>query len=182
MFSFQLVECPHCKIEIHWKNADYRQGFSVECPKCKRKFNHINCPHCKASNYYKKLDYTMGMVTPCRHCKKSFQQIKCVHCRNFNMLSDNFLKYPVGPFECKTCSDIERRNTGKQRHSATRKSSDLRIDYSCVICSVNPKNAAFVPCGHVTCCESCALNIASQGGRCFMCNKPVESALKNHAL
>jgi hypothetical protein len=124
----------------------------------------------------------MGTVIPCRHCKMCFQQIKCVHCRNFKMLKENFQKYPVEPYECKNCADIDQRTPSKQRKSATRKASDLRVDYSCIICLSNPKNVAFVPCGHVTCCETCALNIISQGGKCLRCKKSVDSILKNHAL
>ena len=98
------------------------------------------------------------------------------------MLKEHFEKYPGEPYECKKCADIETRTSAKQRNSAARKSSDLRVDYSCIICLSNPKNCAFVPCGHVTCCEPCALNIISQGGKCLRCKKTVDSILKNHAM
>jgi hypothetical protein len=47
----------------------------------------------------------------------------------------------------------------------------------CPVCMENPKNAAFVDCGHAACYE-CAVAVKARFGHCFLCRKRIVSVLR----
>lgn len=44
----------------------------------------------------------------------------------------------------------------------------------CVICSENPREIMFNPCGHAVCCEQCGMIVK----KCLLCKLPVSSRTK----
>jgi len=50
----------------------------------------------------------------------------------------------------------------------------------CVACAARPKSCAFVPCGHVSLCESCSSKSMSTTTRCPICRQPAEKFVKIH--
>ena len=52
-------------------------------------------------------------------------------------------------------------------------------DASCVVCLVESKDHAFVPCGHMCACEGCATEIQNtKNPTCPMCRSPFASVIK----
>lgn len=43
----------------------------------------------------------------------------------------------------------------------------------CVVCWVNPANAAIVPCGHVACCTSCLTKVRKSRDGCPLCRATI---------
>lgn len=41
---------------------------------------------------------------------------------------------------------------------------------SCIICFEHPRTRVFIPCGHVICCDTCAVRIFGETQRCPACN------------
>lgn len=64
------------------------------------------------------------------------------------------------------------RNLETQRIMKLKK---IEEDTCCEICFKNPKNLAFVPCGHVICIEC---GFLSSMNECPFCRKPIEYKLK----
>ena len=62
---------------------------------------------------------------------------------------------------------------GKRNDTISEKPHNL-----CDICFDNPKNSAFVPCGHVSCCSSCSERVSKERRRCIICNSFVATTLK----
>lgn len=51
-------------------------------------------------------------------------------------------------------------------------------DYLCVVCLVEPKNTAMLPCRHMCCCQGCARRVCMSSNRCPICRTEVETTLK----
>ena len=50
---------------------------------------------------------------------------------------------------------------------------------ACVVCMTNRKNFAYVPCGHLCVCSSCAeMETSCSGGRCPICRAQAEKLLR----
>ena len=204
--KFQHIKCPHCNKSNFWKDADYRDGYPYDCANCHKKFQHLNCPNCNKANYWKNTDYKMGSKTLCGSCKGAFQHINCTSCFKPNFWKN--ANYMIGlPFECSTCKKVVNLNdkvtevakvkVAKSNDqikenmispkSMTTNSAELTNakngsinngDNLCDVCFANPKNSAFVPCGHVSCCEDCCKKIANERKKCIICNAVVTSTLK----
>lgn len=61
-----------------------------------------------------------------------------------------------------------------------KKDSSQGISLECVICCSAPKSAAFIPCGHVACCEECANSLQKKSKRsdCPICRAPIQSSIR----
>jgi E3 ubiquitin-protein ligase mind-bomb len=74
---------------------------------------------------------------------------------------------------------VVRRNSGKSSLKKTISLDKLNSNNNCCdVCFDKQKNCAFIPCGHVTCCETCSEKIITDRGMCIICNAEVSSALK----
>lgn len=51
-------------------------------------------------------------------------------------------------------------------------------EHKCIICCMNEKTTAFIPCGHMGFCESCAKKLLKQTKNCAICKKDVTSHLR----
>jgi len=47
---------------------------------------------------------------------------------------------------------------GIQEETPAKKKSKKAVDTECVVCLEAPKEVAFIPCGHMCCCQKCGLN------------------------
>ena len=52
----------------------------------------------------------------------------------------------------------------------------INLDKKCIVCVDNPREAVFVPCGHLVSCLTCASNLIDQG--CPMCRGDIVTFLK----
>lgn len=51
-------------------------------------------------------------------------------------------------------------------------------DYLCVVCLVEPKDTAMLPCRHMCCCQYCARRVCMSSNKCPICRAEVETTLK----
>ena len=49
----------------------------------------------------------------------------------------------------------------------------------CVVCMNNPREVAFIPCGHIVYCQACGQHIhGTQPNRCPTCRVPIQNLLR----
>ncbi|CAK7333939.1 unnamed protein product [Dovyalis caffra] len=70
-------------------------------------------------------------------------------------------RYTMGDYE--ECDDEEEENGGEDGDGGA------GIEYTCCVCMVRHKGAAFIPCGH-TFCRLCSRELWVQRGNCPLCN------------
>jgi len=70
-------------------------------------------------------------------------------------------------------SAVERMNVLLRPRRKRRKSSDLL--YKCWICLRRPRDALYLPCKHLICCQSCAQKNANYSTKCMICRGTVTS-------
>jgi hypothetical protein len=59
---------------------------------------------------------------------------------------------------------------GEETKEDTQQMAEPELDL-CVICMDNPKEGAFLPCGHRSCCMECGQNMVCLGNPCPICRK-----------
>lgn len=49
----------------------------------------------------------------------------------------------------------------------------------CVICLMRRRRSAFIPCGHLACCHTCAISVESEvSPKCPLCRQPVRNSIR----
>lgn len=48
----------------------------------------------------------------------------------------------------------------------------------CLLCFDNYRQVAFLPCGHISCCVSCAETVRKQMGQCPICRQPIKESFR----
>jgi len=57
--------------------------------------------------------------------------------------------------------------------------NDLKSNILCCICMENPKEIAFIPCGHRACCMKCSNDVIKSNNKiCPLCKTNIDSVLK----
>ena len=51
-------------------------------------------------------------------------------------------------------------------------------DNQCVVCMENPREVAFIPCGHIICCQACGETIRAGSNKCPMCRGSLQGVLR----
>ncbi|XP_048270250.1 baculoviral IAP repeat-containing protein 2-like [Bombus terrestris] len=59
-----------------------------------------------------------------------------------------------------------------------RKQQELEDQITCKICAVSPSTQAFLPCGHLCCCYTCAKSYLESNFRCPVCRTPISQSVK----
>lgn len=63
--------------------------------------------------------------------------------------------------------------------SADEETGDVPDGQLCVICLTRRKRAAFVPCGHLVCCQRCALSVERDlAPKCPLCRQTIHSSVR----
>ena len=159
---YQQINCPHCKNVVSWSNTNTKVGDITKCESCNNTFQYINCINCGKINFWKKSNY-IGQPYECGGCFKMVNPSPKPKPKARPKTTGTAAKRP-----------IVRRNSGKNGL----KTDKLNLNNNCDVCFDKPKNMAFIPCGHITCCETCSEKIITDRGLCIICNQEVTSALK----
>ncbi|GAV82709.1 GIDE domain-containing protein/zf-C3HC4_3 domain-containing protein [Cephalotus follicularis] len=62
---------------------------------------------------------------------------------------------------------------------ADEEAGDVADGELCVICLMRRRLSAFIPCGHLVCCQRCALSIEREGSpKCPVCRQTVRSSIR----
>lgn len=80
---------------------------------------------------------------------------------------------PVGPPEPKPPEQAL-----APSNAANHSVAELDLHTTCDICMDARKTEAFIPCGHMLACESCALKIIRSTGLCPACSQVVSSTMR----
>lgn len=67
---------------------------------------------------------------------------------------------------------------GNNETCSNSESEEDEDNYLCVVCLVEPKNTAMLPCRHMCCCQGCARRVCMSSNRCPICRTEVETTLK----
>lgn len=60
-------------------------------------------------------------------------------------------------------------------------SKHSNAEYLCSVCFATEPNSVFMPCGHGSICNQCALGIFEKSDECPFCRKVVEDSAAHHA-
>ncbi|GMQ08160.1 hypothetical protein CsSME_00052014 [Camellia sinensis var. sinensis] len=62
---------------------------------------------------------------------------------------------------------------------ATEETGDIPDGALCVICLMRRRRSAFVPCGHLVCCQRCALSVERDlAPKCPVCRQTIRSSVR----
>ena len=65
------------------------------------------------------------------------------------------------------------------QNDAKEEGGDVPDGQLCVICLMRRRRAAFVPCGHLICCQLCAISVERQvSPKCPLCRKEIRSSMR----
>ncbi|XP_052176322.1 E3 ubiquitin-protein ligase SPL2 [Diospyros lotus] len=63
--------------------------------------------------------------------------------------------------------------------SAEEENGDVRDGELCVICLTRRRRSAFIPCGHLVCCQRCALSVEREvAPKCPVCRQSIRSSVR----
>ncbi|PIN22311.1 putative E3 ubiquitin ligase [Handroanthus impetiginosus] len=63
--------------------------------------------------------------------------------------------------------------------AADEDSGDVPEGELCVICLMRRRRSAFIPCGHLVCCQRCALSVEREvSPKCPVCRQPIRSSVR----
>lgn len=64
-------------------------------------------------------------------------------------------------------------------NDADEEGGDVPDGQLCVICLLRRKRAAFLPCGHLVCCQLCAISVERQvSPKCPLCREEIRSSVR----
>ena len=117
--------------------------------------------------------------------KGDFIDLELVPYRNTNILEflnigyrmENYKKmcfFISPPEESKAEeSKVEESKTDDDKKALVKESNpEVDVSSLCAVCITTKKNVVFMPCRHLTCCESCAANTSIVA--CVLCRTPIE--------
>lgn len=174
--SLRVVVCKPCK---HKHFRDLHQSYWVcrnkscardglrransisppyTCEKCQRTW--CNEPTCRAVAKHHRFSSRACNWSLCGDCQKPFKSTpatECSHC-------------PV-----RRCNQKCMENHLNEKHNSKPSVVLTHEETLCVVCFASPKCVAFVPCGHVSCCEPCSKQMEMQ---CPICRTLVREILR----
>ncbi|MCE5166655.1 hypothetical protein HAX54_023564 [Datura stramonium] len=70
-------------------------------------------------------------------------------------------------------------NDADSQVSADEETGDVPDGQLCVICLMRRRRSAFVPCGHLVCCQRCALSVERDlAPKCPLCRQAIHSSVR----
>ncbi|KAL0319439.1 UNVERIFIED_CONTAM: E3 ubiquitin-protein ligase SPL2 [Sesamum angustifolium] len=70
-------------------------------------------------------------------------------------------------------------NEAQAEVAAEEESGDVPDGELCVICLMRRRRSAFIPCGHLVCCQRCALSVEREVlPKCPVCRQPIRSSVR----
>ena len=75
-------------------------------------------------------------------------------------------------------AEPEERMSSNDQDDEEEEDTDVPEILFCVVCMDAQKKTLFQPCGHLVCCESCAVMVDA----CPMCRKPIEGRIEVFGL
>lgn len=109
----------------------------------------------------------------------------------FGTLAIGILGYSVGR-NWNKWKEYRRQQRTQQQNNSTSTTSDSLADVVvdeepeeipdgelCVICLTRRRRSAFVPCGHLVCCQRCALSVEREvSPKCPVCRQTIRSSVR----
>lgn len=63
--------------------------------------------------------------------------------------------------------------------TAAEESGEVADGELCVVCLMRRRRSAFVPCGHLVCCQRCALSVEREASpKCPVCRQPIRNSVR----
>jgi hypothetical protein len=109
-------------------------------------------------NFWRTANYKEYSSYSCCNCKKLIDCSQKSKSESLKGIGGKKLNEPVSVV-------LDEENNGK-------------ISNECNVCMSNPKDAAFIPCGHVCCCLLCAEKIIRGTRKCPICRTHIISMHK----
>ncbi|XP_077240948.1 E3 Ubiquitin ligase family protein [Tasmannia lanceolata] len=76
----------------------------------------------------------------------------------------------------------EQRDEATVENSADNESGDAPDGELCVICLMRRRRSAFVPCGHLVCCATCAMSVERDSNpKCPVCRQTIRTSIRIYA-
>lgn len=71
-------------------------------------------------------------------------------------------------------------STGEENQGAAEEENgDIPDGELCVICLMRRRRSAFIPCGHLVCCQSCALSVERDlSPKCPVCRQAIRNSVR----
>jgi len=96
--------------------------------------------------------------------------------RNHPDLLEGFLYFLPDPLIAKAIMPGSRERIQREQQRSTKQED--KVFGQCIVCNDEPRSIAFVPCGHLCVCQSCASKCITQSGSCPICNQKTATTMR----